>query len=81
MRKLFEMTDEQFEEIKKACQPVTYLVVGGMPPSSPQENANNAWAALGRELGFKHMTVKPEGSDQKRFTAEVVGEEDDADQV
>lgn len=58
-RKQFEMTEDQLEALLKASEPVPYLIVGGRPPSSPQERANAAWAELGREMGFDHMTVEP----------------------
>ena len=45
-------------------------MVGNYTPSSPQENANNAWARLGEELGFDSMTVRPiQGKGQRFFTA------------
>lgn len=59
MRKQFEMSENQLEALLKASEPVPYLIVGGMPPSSPQERANAAWVDLGREMGFQHMTVEP----------------------
>lgn len=69
----YKMTDEQLAKILDACRPVPYLVMGGMPPSSPQENANRAWAALGQELGFDHITVRDAGTgDQREFFAEPV---------
>jgi hypothetical protein len=37
-----------------------------------QDNANYAWEKLGKELGFDHMTVKPNGKGDKFFTAKVV---------
>jgi len=71
-RKEFLMSEAQLKKILDACKPVPYMVVGGVEPSSPQENANRAWKALGDELGFDHMTVKPiSGKDQKWFSAEV----------
>ncbi len=70
MRKDFQMTDEQLEKIMDACKPVPMIMLHLGMPVSPQENANNAWKALGEELGFKHMTVKP-GSSNKLFSAEV----------
>lgn len=76
MRKEFEMTEKQHEKLLDACKPVTCMMVGGVTPSSPQENANRAWAALGKELGFKHMTVQPvSGKGTKFFTAEVIEQE------
>lgn len=71
MRKEFEMTEPQLAKLLEACKPVQYMVFGGVPPASPQENANNAWAALGAEMGFKHMTVEPvSGKGERFFTAE-----------
>ena len=73
MRKEFEMTDEQHKKLLDACKPVPYMVFGGIEPRSPQENANDAWRELGRELGFDAMTVRPvAGKDTKFFTAEAV---------
>lgn len=71
MRKDFVMTDEQLAELLKACQPVPYMVFGGMEPRTPQQNANDAWRSLGEELGFKWETVRPvPGKDERHFTAE-----------
>jgi hypothetical protein len=72
MQKEFELTEEQYDEIIKAIQPVPYIVIGGMAPLSQQERANNAWKALGDKLGFKYMTVRPVyGKSDRFFTAEV----------
>lgn len=71
MRQEFQMTDEQHARILDACKPVPYLVAGGREPASPQENANAAWAQLGREMGFDYMTVEPvSGKSDHFFTAE-----------
>lgn len=70
-RREYEMTAEQLDRLLSACKPVPYMVFGGMPPASPRENANAAWSALGQELGFKPMTVRPvAGKGQRLFTAE-----------
>jgi len=46
---------------------------GGKPMfNSRQENANYAWEKLGKELGFKYMTVRPNGKGDRFFTAEPV---------
>ncbi len=74
-RKTFEMTDKQLEKIMDASQAVPYLIMGGMPPMSPQENANRAWDALGKELGFKGKTARSiSGKDAHHFTAEAEDE-------
>ena len=72
MRKEYKMTQAQLDGLLSACKPVPYMVFGGREPPSPQENANAAWCALGRELGFDGMTVRPvEGKDITHFTAEA----------
>lgn len=72
----FEMTQEQLDELLNACKstPVMYLSGGKPMFNSPQENANYAWEKLGKELGFKHMTVKPNGKGDRFFSAEPAGE-------
>jgi len=70
MRKEFKMSDEDLETILDACKPVVYIIIGGVIPTSPQENANRAWAKLGERMGFDHMTVKPTRKGNKVFTAE-----------
>lgn len=73
MRREFELTPEQFQKILDASQPVPYMVISGHEPASRQERANAAWESLGKELGFKHMTVEPVPRKGARFfTAEVV---------
>lgn len=67
MKKLYEMTEEQFDRLIDACKPVTYIVVGGISPKSPQENANDAWKDLGIEMGFAWETVEPCQSKGNRF--------------
>jgi hypothetical protein len=73
MRKDFEMTQAQLDELLNACKPTPVMYLSGGQPmfNSPQKNANYAWEKLGKELGFKHMTVKPNGGD-RFFTAEVI---------
>lgn len=70
MRKEFEMSQEQYDRLIDACKPVPYLIAGGTSPRSPQENANDAWAELGRELGFEYMTVEGSRKGDRFFTAE-----------
>lgn len=70
MRLEFEMTEAQYQTILDACKPVPYIAAHCGPMSSPQENANRAWESLGREMGFKHMTVKPSTRGVRWFTAE-----------
>lgn len=69
-RREYEMTAGQLARLHDACRPVPYLVVGGVAPRTPQENANAYWRALGSELGFDWRTVRPvAGKGPEVFTA------------
>ena len=72
-RKEFEMSEEQLAKIMEACKPIPLIMLQcGMPPS-PQETANRAWCALGREMGFDGMTAEPvPGKGTRFFTAAPV---------
>ena len=70
-RKEYEMTQADLDKILDACKPVPYMVFGGRPPRSPQENANDAWAELGRRMGFNHMTVRGVDGKGNRFFSAV----------
>jgi hypothetical protein len=65
----FTMSAEQHAELLDACKPVPYLVIGGVPPSSPQENANRWWRNLASELGFMWTSVEGVPGDPMSFTA------------
>lgn len=68
----FEMTEEELKEIMDASAPVPLIAINLGMPSSPQENANMAWERLGEKLGFKHMTVSPNGKGKRCFSAEPI---------
>lgn len=71
--KEYELTQEQLDELLEACKPVPMIALQCGTPSSPQENANRAWAKLGEEMGFKHMTVQSiPGKSNRFFKAEPV---------
>lgn len=74
----YEMTEADLEAILAACKPVVAIMVGGYAPSSQQENANNAWAALGKKMGFDHMTVQPIPGKGNRFFTAVPSETEEA---
>ncbi len=66
----YEMSEPDMVELLNACKPVPAMMVGSYTPSSPQENANNAWARLGTKMGFDGATVRPiQGKGQRFFTA------------
>ncbi len=72
MRREFEMTEEQLSKILDACKPTPAMWGSGGAPmfSTPQENANRAWKALGAELGFVWDSCKPvPGKSNRFFTA------------
>jgi hypothetical protein len=66
---IFEMSPNQMKELLSYMQPVPMFALNCGTPPSPQENANAAWASLGKEMGFDSTTVKPYGSNQLQFTA------------
>ena len=74
MRREYEMTEAQLDDLYKACKPVPYIMIGGQSPRGRQEAANDAWRALGVDLGFDFMTVMPSGKGDRFFTAEASDE-------
>lgn len=68
-RKEYELTAEQFDTLLEACRSVPAIMLQCGPISSPQENANRAWCALGDELGFDGMTVESSPKGHRFFTA------------
>lgn len=72
MRREFEMTEDQLKKLLDACKPTPVMYLSGGTPmySTPQENANRAWEALGKEMGFDYLTVQPNGKGDRFFTAE-----------
>jgi len=72
MRKEYEITQEELDELLEASEPTPVMYASGGRPmfSSPQENANRAWARLGEKLKFDYMTAKPTDKGNRFFTAE-----------
>lgn len=70
----YEMTEEDLETILDSCKPTPCMLIGNYTPSTPQENANNAWQALGNKMGFDHMTVRPIEDKGQRFFSAVPSE-------
>jgi len=75
MRQNFEMTQKQLDTILDACKPVVMIALNCGTLTSPQENANRAWAKLGKELGFKFRTVLPSNKGRRFFSAESLEED------
>ena len=73
MRKEFTMSKEQLDKLLDACKPTPVMFLSGGRPMgrSQQEKANDAWAELGKEMGFDSMSVRPvSGKGLDIFTAE-----------
>lgn len=68
-RKEYTMEQSDMDDLLSACKPVVQIMLQCGRPSSPQENANNAWNSLGKKMGFDGSTVQPMGSNQLKFTA------------
>jgi len=67
----FKMTQADMDTLLDAMKPVPMIMLQCGEPTSQQENANNAWKSLGLKMGFKHMSVRPDGTDPLCFMAEV----------
>lgn len=65
----YEMTQADLDKLKEACKPVPYIVVGGIEPRSPYENAMAVWRELGERMGFDYETVEPTGKGERFFSA------------
>ena len=73
MKKLFEMTQADYDKIIEASKPIPLLYIsGGVPGPSPQDSANAAWEALGFKMGLKPYTVEPSRQGKFHFLAEPV---------
>jgi hypothetical protein len=65
----FEMTQEQLDALLDSMKPVVMIALQCGQPRSQQQNANDAWQRLGKEMGFDHMTVEPTGRGNRFFKA------------
>ncbi len=73
----YEMTEEDLARILDACKPTPVMMIGGTTSRSPQQNANAAWAELGKRMGFDSDTVKPISGKGNRFFSAVPSETED----
>ena len=72
----YEMTQADLDKILDACKPTPGMFLSGGVPigGSPQKNANAAWGALGKKMGFDHMTVQPIAGKGNLFFSAVPSE-------
>ena len=68
-RQNFEMSEQDLSALLDAMRPVPMIALQCGTPRSVQERANDAWAALGKKMGFDHMTVRPTGRGDRFFSA------------
>lgn len=65
----YEMTKQDLEDLLSAMKPTPAIMLQCGPLSSVQERANEAWARLGKKMGFDPMTVQPNGRGDRFFSA------------
>lgn len=63
----YEMSEKDLQTLVEAGKPTPVIKIGNYTPPSPQENANRAWEALGKRMGFDYMTVIPIKEKGNRF--------------
>ena len=63
------MTRDQLNTLMESCKRTPMIALQCGTPRSPQERANDAWKSLGNEMGFDHMTVRPNGKGDRFFSA------------
>ena len=66
----YEMTQEDLEDLLDRCRATPMMKIGSYHSgASAQENANRAWARLGKKMGFDSNTVQPASGGDRFFTA------------
>lgn len=70
----YRLTDEQLNRLYDASKSVPYMVIGGVEPSSPRENAERVWRQVAKEHGVEYSTIYPANTgDDHDFLAEPTG--------
>lgn len=70
----YEMTQEDLDTLLDSMKPVPIIMLQCGNPPSQQENANRAWAALDKKMGFDSDTVRPSSGRGDRFFTAVPSE-------
>ena len=68
----YEMSEADLKELLDAMRPVPMIMLQCGKGPSRQEMANSAWDRLGRRMGFKPMTVRPNGKGNRFFSAKPI---------
>ena len=74
----YEMTEADLAELMEAFKPVPMIMLQCGNPPSQQENANRAWVALGKKMGFDGDTVRPINGKGNRFFSAIPSETESA---
>ena len=74
----YEMTEADLKKLIEASKPTPCIMIGSYVSPTPQENANMAWAKLGKKMGFDPMTVQPIPGKSERFFSAVPVEGEEA---
>lgn len=74
----YEMTEADLKKLIEASKPTPCMMIGSYVTPTPQENANMAWAKLGKKMGFDPMTVQPIPGKSERFFSAVPVEGEEA---
>lgn len=65
----YVMSEEDLDQLLNAMKPLPMIMLQYGTPPSVQERANQAWAVLGKKMGFDPMTVRPNGKGDRYFSA------------
>jgi hypothetical protein len=65
------MTADDLATLLDAMRSIPMIMIQLGPVRSVRENANAAWAKLGKKMGFDPMTVQPTGKGDRFFSAEA----------
>jgi hypothetical protein len=55
----YRMTDAERKALLDASKPVPYMVIGGVPPSSPYDNAMRVWREIANRVGCEVDSIEP----------------------
>ena len=59
--KVFNITEEEHQQVLEASRPTAAIMVGGSLGASPQESANSAWRSIAQKHGVVWDSIRPYG--------------------
>ena len=75
-RQEYQLTQQDLDTLRDASKPVPYMIIGGVMPRTPQENANAAWQRMGEKYDFVWDTAQPLSNSNGRRLITAVPMED-----